>query len=93
MATATGAGYGRCVFSTKVVALSVGLFLVGTTLVVVAMLRLSGTTTWPSRWVAIGLIVVLLIPIALLVLAASREGGEGEASGNFLDFLFGWWPW
>jgi len=66
-------------WTARVVLQFIGLFVLLTTVVVIAMLRLSGVIAWPSRWVAIGLVVLLLVPIAVLLNAAIRDG-EGPRS-------------
>jgi hypothetical protein len=35
---------------------------------------------WPSRWVAIGLLVLLLVPVAVLLNAAIRDGDGPRSS-------------
>jgi len=50
-------------WTARVVLPFVGLFVLLTTVVVIAMLRLSGVIAWPSRWVG-------LVPVAVLLNAA-----------------------
>ena len=68
------------VWTARVVLPFVGLFVLLGTAVVIAMLRLLGVIAWPSRWVSIGLLVLLLVPIALLLNAAIRDGDGPRSS-------------
>jgi hypothetical protein len=79
-------------WSGKIVAAMLAGFLVIGGPVVLGVLRLAGTVSWPPLWAVFALFGVLLVPLALVALWASNDDGYSDDGGGFWGFITRWSP-
>src|SRR6185437_8860851 len=75
-------------WSPRIVLPFVRLLVLGTTSVVIGILRLGGMVTWPARWVVFLLFGLMVAPAAMMLLSATNE--QGRQSEDWRSA--GWWP-
>jgi multisubunit Na+/H+ antiporter MnhG subunit len=80
-------------WNTKIVVQIVGASLLMATVLIVAVLRLSGLTTWPGRTLAVVGLALLIAPIALLLLSVAKETEMKSESrwSSLWNFFPPWW--
>lgn len=67
-------------------------FVLGSTAVVMSILRLSGTVTWPGRGWAIAALAVLLAPIAVVLVAVVHDVDKDAENSRF-GRITSFFPW
>jgi len=80
-------------WSARVVVPFVTAFLLLTTVVVLAVLRLGGVISWPARWVVFVVFAFLLAPVALVFIAATARAEQQSEPNSFLDWINNLLPW
>ena len=80
-------------WSARVVVPAVVAFVLVTTTVVIAILRLGGVITWPALWLVFVLFTLLLVPVVLLLVTAAIDGERRTESDGVLGWLNNLMPW
>jgi hypothetical protein len=80
-------------WSARVVVPAVLAFVLVTTAVVVAVLRLGRVINWPALWVVLVLFTVLLVPVVLVLLSVLTDAEKRTESNGVLGWLNNLTPW
>ena len=80
-------------WSAKVVVPAVVAFVLVTTAVVLAVLRLGRVINWPSLWVVLVLFTLLLVPVVLVLVSATIDAEQRTESNGVLGWLNNLMPW
>jgi hypothetical protein len=80
-------------WSAKVVVPAVIAFVLVTSAVVLAVLRLGKVINWPALWVVLVLFTLLLVPVVLVLVSSAIDEEQRTESSGVLGWLNNLMPW